>query len=312
MEPLTIAPPRVSGALELADGRMLGFAEYGDPHGRPILWFHGTPGGRRQIPPVARTAAFGLGVRLMALERPGVGDSSPHLYPNVLGWADDVGEIADRLGIDRFAAIGLSGGGPYVLACAARHGDRMTAGALLGGVAPSRGADAIPGGLVGALAPVAPIVATLRRPLGAAIWAGVQCVLPMRELALEAYIRMSPPGDRRVFRRPEMRHMFLDDIVRATRRRIEAPLTDLALFARDWGFALGEVRVPIRLWHGDADNIVPLAHGEHLAARLPDSELRIRPGESHLGGLDAAEEVLGTLLDLWPGPATGRSATAEG
>lgn len=301
--PVTIEPPRLSGALELAAGRVIGFAEYGDPGGRAVLWFHGTPGGRRQIPPVARRAASELGVRLIALERPGIGDSTPHLYRNVLGWATDVGEITDRLGIDRFAAIGLSGGGPYVLACAAQHADRMTAGGLLGSVAPARGPDAVAGGLVALAVPFAPIVAALRQPLGAALWTGVRFIMPLRDLAFEAYVRISPPGDQRVFRQPEMREMFLDDLMRAARRRVEAPLTDVVLFVREWGFALGDLRVPIRLWHGDADNIVPLHHGEHLAARIPDSELRVRPGESHLGGLDAAEEVMGTLLDLWPEPA---------
>lgn len=295
-----VPAPRLEGRLTLASGREIGFAEYGDPAGRPILWFHGTPGGRRQIPPVAATVAAELGARIVALERPGIGASTPYLYANLLGWADDVGEIADRMGIDRFACVGLSGGGPYVLACAAGHPERMTAGAVLGGVAPARGPDAVAGGLVGVLAPIAPAVGALRGPLGVAAWTAVRFVLPIRSLVFEAYIRMSPPGDQRVFRRPEMKEMFVDDLVRAARRRIEAPLTDLTLFAREWGFSLRELRVPIRLWHGDADNIVPLQHGEHLAALIPGAELRVRPGESHLGGFDAAEEVLGEILGLWP------------
>lgn len=287
--------------MRLAAGRDLGFAEYGDPNGRPVLWFHGTPGGRRQIPPAARAAADELGIRLVALERPGIGASSPHLYPNVLGWAADAGEAADRLGVDRFACIGLSGGGPYVLACAHEHPDRVTVGAVLGGVAPSRGADAIAGGLVGMLAPIAPAVGALRVPLNLALWSAVQCVLPARSLVFDAYVRTSPEGDRRVFERAEMKEMFLDDLVRAVRRGVGAPLADLVLFARDWGFSPSGVRVPIRLWHGDADPIVPLGHGEHLAALIPDAQLRIRPGESHLGGLDAAEEVFAEVLALWPG-----------
>lgn len=294
-----VPPPRIEGEILLAGGRRLGFAEYGDPAGRPVLWFHGTPGGRRQIPPAARIAADVLGLRLVALERPGIGASSPHLYPNVLGWAADAGEAADRLGIGEYACVGLSGGGPYVLACAHEHADRMVVGAVLGGVAPARGADAVAGGLVGALAPAAPVVGAVRAPLNLALWSAVQCVLPLRSLVFDLYVRTSPEGDRRVFRRPEMKEMFLDDLVRAVRRGVGAPLADLVLFARDWGFSPSGLQVPIRLWHGDADPIVPLRHGEHLASLIPDAKLRVRAGESHLGGLDAAEEVFLALLDEW-------------
>lgn len=295
--------PRIEGRVRLASGRELGFAEYGDPTGRAVLWFHGTPGGRRQIPPAARVAAGDLGIRLVALERPGIGASSPHLYPNVLGWAADVDEAADRLGVGRFACVGLSGGGPYVLACAHEHPDRMTAGAVLGGVAPARGPDAISGGLVGVLAPIGPAVGALRVPLNLVLWSAVQCVLPARSLVFDAYVRTSPAGDRLVFGRPGMKEMFLDDLVRAVRRGVGAPLADLVLFAREWGFSPTALRVPIRLWHGDADPIVPLAHGEHLAALIPDAVLRVRPGESHLGGLDAADEVFAEVLALWSGGA---------
>jgi len=101
--------------------------------------------------------------------------------------------------------------------------------------------------------------------------------------------------------------MFLDDIVRGTRRYATAPLLDLSLFHRDWGFSLRDVVPPIRLWHGDADNIVPLAHAEHLASLIPDVELRIRPGESHLAAMAAAEEIFEALLQLWHHPSGTRS-----
>ena len=130
--------PRLEGNYRLARDRRIGFAEYGRADGRPVFWFHGTPGGRRQVAPAARVVAQELGIRLIMLERPGIGDSTSHLYGNIEEWAGDVGTIADRLGIDRFACVGLSGGGPYVLACASRFPDRMVAGAVLGGVAPTR------------------------------------------------------------------------------------------------------------------------------------------------------------------------------
>ena len=68
---------------------------------------------------------------------------------------------------------------------------------------------------------------------------------------------------------------------------------------RDWGFRLDEVKVPVHWWHGDADHIVPFAHGQHVVSLLPDATLYTLPGESHLGGLGVTEEILGNLMELW-------------
>jgi pimeloyl-ACP methyl ester carboxylesterase len=292
-------PPRVEGAITLANGRNIGFAEYGAPEGRPVLWFHGTPGARRQVPVAAREAAELRGVRLICLERPGVGGSTPHLYDRVLGWADDVDECADRLDIGRFALVGLSGGGPYVLACGHQMPDRTVSGALLGGVAPTRGDDAVPGGLVDLAARATPFLVALTQPAGQALWAAVRLGRPVASQAFDLYLRTVPEGDRLVCRIPGMKDMFIDDLLSGSRRWFTAPVFDIVLFGKHWGFALGDVNVPMHLWHGDADNIVPLAHGRHLAERLPRADLRIRPREGHLGNLGAASEVLDALLADW-------------
>jgi pimeloyl-ACP methyl ester carboxylesterase len=292
--------PRLEGSYRLNDRRRLGFAEYGSPDGRVLFWFHGTPGAARQIPPAARIAAERLNIRLIALERPGIGASTPYSYANVAAWADDVIDIADRLGIGEFACVGLSGGGPYVLACAARHPERVVAGAVLGGVAPTVGPEAIGGGLVGFLQRFAPFLEFGRGFASRALHPLVRAALPLRSQFFDVYVAMSPEGDRRVFAAPEMRAMFLDDFVRGTRRFAAGPLLDLVLFHRDWGFSVRDIAVPIRLWHGDADHIVPLAHAKHLASLIPDVALRIRPGDSHLGGMAAAEEVFDALLRMWP------------
>ena len=93
--------------------------------------------------------------------------------------------------------------------------------------------------------------------------------------------------------------MFLDDIFSGARRGMAAPILDFLLFAKPWGFSIRDISVPVRWWHGDADNIVPLAHGEHMVSLIPDAELYVRPKESHLGGFGAAEEVLVRLLAVW-------------
>ena len=109
---IDIDRPQIEGSVAVGDGRRIGFAEFGDPQGRAVFWLHGTPGARRQIPLEARRWAGENGVRLLGLDRPGVGSSTPYRYSDVLGFASDLRVVADNLGIDRFAVIGLSGGGP--------------------------------------------------------------------------------------------------------------------------------------------------------------------------------------------------------
>ena len=295
-----ILEPRFEGTVLLSDGRSLGYAEYGTPDGAPIFWFPGTPGGRRQIPPRARKAAEQRNVRLIAVERPGLGASTPHLYESVLGWADDVEEIADRFGLDRFGLVGLSGGAAYVLACAYRLVERVVAGAILGGIAPGRGDDAPPGGAVGLAARGSFLLHAFREPFAHALWAIVYSLRPLASPVFDLFVSTMPEGDQEVMQRPEMKQMFLDDMLRASRPQLHALVYDAVLFTRPWGFSVRDIRVPIRFWHGDADSFVPLEHAEHLAALIPDTELRVRPREGHMGNLDAAEEVLDTLLCLWP------------
>jgi pimeloyl-ACP methyl ester carboxylesterase len=296
----TVPAPRYEGLIQLASGRRITFAEYGRPDGRPVFWFHGTPGARRQVPLGARDAAIELGVRIIAPDRPGVGGSTAHQYRNLLGWAADIDECADRLGVDRFAAIGLSGGGPYVLACAAALPDRMVSGAVLGGVAPSVGPERAPGGIVSLAARTQALTRRSQRLMGAGLWLAVNTLKPMGSLAFDLYTHISPEGDQQVFRTPGMKEFFIEDIVHGARWQFGAIPYDIVLFGREWGFKLRSISVPIHFWHGDADNIVPIAHGEHMAALVPGAELRMRPRESHLGGLAIAEEVLDIVLADWP------------
>lgn len=110
--------PRAEGRFYLPGNRRLGYAEYGDPTGSVVLWFHGTPGGRRPLPLIGRRAAEKLGLRVVLVERSGSDLSDPHRYNMVADWATDMAHVADALGTERLGVVGLSGGGPFALACA--------------------------------------------------------------------------------------------------------------------------------------------------------------------------------------------------
>ncbi len=292
--PTNLPSPTHEGRVPLADGRTLGFAVFG--RGDPaVVWLHGTPGGRRQIPPGARAFALQHGVRLIGIERPGIGDSTPHLYPDVRAFAFDVETVLNTLGVERCAVVGLSGGGPYALACA--HSlTRVRACAVLGGVAPTRGPEAVAGGVT-SLARFAPLIQRMQKPLGAALSLAIRSAHPLASPAFDLFMRLSREGDREVFAAPGMKEMFLDDMLRATRSGMRSLVFDYLLFSQPWGFSLAEIDTPSHFWHGDADPFVPLAHGEHQARLVPNSSLTVQPGQSHLGGLAIAERVLAQLLE---------------
>jgi pimeloyl-ACP methyl ester carboxylesterase len=292
-------PPRFEGTFRVDRRRRLGYAEYGPVTGRPVIWFHGTPGARRQISPHARDVAHERGVRLIALERPGIGDSTPHVYGTFVEWAADVEMFCDALGLARVGIAGLSGGGPYALACAHAMPERIVAVAVLGGVAPAVGDDAAPGGLSRSSPTLSQLARLAHTPLGFVLPRLVRALEEVAEHAMDLFASFMPPGDQRVFEDPAVRKMFIEDIMLGSRRHMQAFLLDAFLFGRRWGFSLQDVRVPVHMWYGDADVIVPLAHGEHMARRIPQAVLRIRPEEGHLGGLGASDEVFDAILAHW-------------
>ncbi|HEX3547769.1 MAG TPA: alpha/beta hydrolase [Mycobacterium sp.] len=297
--PVAIARPKLEGNIAVGDDRQIGFAEFGDPQGRAIFWFHGTPGARRQIPMEARVFAEQQGIRLIGVDRPGIGSSTPYQYDTVFAFAEDLRTIADTLGVDKMEVIGLSGGGPYTLACAAAMPERVVAAGVLGGIAPTRGADAIDGGAMRLGTVMAPVFEVAGAPIRLVASRFIRLVRPIAEPALYLYARISPEADRRLLVRPEFKAMFLDDLLNGSRKQLAAPFADVVVFARDWGFRLDEVKVPVRWWHGDRDHIVPFEHGQHVVSRLPDAQLYHLPGESHLAGLGRAEEILGTMIEIW-------------
>ena len=287
-----VLAPTVEGTVDVG-GHRLGFAEFGDPGGLPIFWLHGTPGASRQLAPLAKAHAAEHGLRLIGLERPGVGSSNPHRYERIVDFAHDVARAADALDIDRFGVVGLSGGGPYTLACAHELPDRVPAVGVLGGVAPAVGEEAAKGGIT-ALAPYFSLLAgPLERPIERSLRALLLGMAPAVDLLFLGVYAAMGPGDKRVLDMPGVKDMFIDDLLRGVQRGgVGAILQDVVLFGRDWGFKVRDVRTPVYWWHGDADIIIPYTHAVHVAGLLPDCTFVEQPGESHLSGYLAADQVL--------------------
>lgn len=293
-EPMTTRAPRIAGVVPLEDGRDFGFAEFGPRDGDPLLWLHGTPGSCRQVAPDAVAAAEREGIRIIGLSRPGAGASTPARYRRIVDIVADVEQVVDRLGVDRFAVAGLSGGGPYTLAIGARMRDRCVGLAVFGGVAPSCGDDAARGGVTALTAQFQPLLRRSSRALGHTLNVALKPLIPAANQIGDAFFRLLPESDRAVFEMPGVKDMFIGDLSLSLTHGfgMHAMMRDAVLFGRDWGFRLDEVEVPVHWWHGDEDTIVPLHHGEWVVSRLPNVTFHLQPGYSHLSGYAAAEEVI--------------------
>ncbi|MCC7078047.1 MAG: alpha/beta hydrolase [Acidimicrobiia bacterium] len=283
--------PRVDDVVSLPDGRDLGYAEFGAPDGLPVLWFHGTPGSRTQLPPATHPTAVERGIRIIGVDRPGFGRSTRRWGRDLRSWPADIEYLADSLGLDTFAVVGLSGGGPYVLACAHDLPHRVSIGVSLGGLAPILGPE-VPPGLPRLMREGGRIVPIVGYPLGVFLTVVAKALEPYVYGAIGAYQRVCPESDRPVFDLPGFRDMFAASILHGIENGLHGIAEDMAVFTQPWGFDVRDITVPIRFWHGSDDGIVSVAQGEWLASRVPDAELRVQEGEGHFAGFVCVEEVL--------------------
>ncbi len=272
--------------LTLADGRNLRYAVWGDPAGRPLFLFHGSPGSRYFVPDPGMSRA--AGVRLITVDRPGFGRSDPSPGRRILDWPADIRHLADTLALDAFDVAGHSSGGPYALACAHDLPDRVSRVALVSCVGPPADPPTAGG-------PVDQSTAALERE--AAAFADSLSWLvddPERFLQLPR-----PAPDLRVLADPVVADMFLRTLREAVRQGVEAYGWDCVLEAKPWGFPLGDIGARVWIFHGDADAAVPRSDADHLAAQLPNSVLRMVPDAGH-----------GLLLSEWPQILTAMQVSA--
>ncbi|HEV2369259.1 MAG TPA: alpha/beta hydrolase [Acidimicrobiales bacterium] len=282
--------------MELPDGRELAWLELGDPSGKPVIGFHGTPGSRFQLV-VDEDSVRTAGVRLVSVDRPGYGHSSFHPGRRLADWPNDVRELADHLGLARFAVIGISGGGPHALACAALLPERVAAAGVLSGVGPL----AAPGAEEGMMPTNVFITKVGRhttRPLQAVFGLMTRVQRRWPEPVLRLMTKQMPAADAEIVSRPEVHRVFVQEARRTSATSAKASAQDFQVFSRDWGFRLQDIEVPVHFWQGDADRNVPFAHARQMAAAVSGATLHEVAGGGHLMSLDRIGEILSTLTPL--------------
>ncbi|MDP9237345.1 MAG: alpha/beta hydrolase [Chloroflexota bacterium] len=275
--------------VALRDGRRLTYAEYGRRRGSPAFYFHGTPGGLlegRLLDEAARLQD----VRLIAVDRPGYGRSDFKKDRRITDWPDDVADLADALEIDRFGVVGLSGGGPHAQACAAAMPERVTTAVIVSG-AGSPEAHLDGRGRIGRFVTRAVLAMTPLLAWFAAMWAAFW--------APRAREWMMPRSiDRAVMKRRDVREAFMEEVREALRPGGRAMAQDLVLFSRPWGFTPSDVgAVPVRLWHGDTDKVVPVSIGRYFSREIPGCQATFVAGGGHMMIIDHAAEIMAAIRD---------------
>ena len=265
-------------SARLPDGRLIGYAEFGDRAGVPFLFFHGEPGSRLSGDLLA-SHARACGVRLIAPDRPGFGLSTFQPGRTRAHWAADVEHLADMLDLDRFGVIGWSAGGPYALACGAAISHRVRVVGVLAGV-----------GRLGNFDP-AMVKGLLRiRPGGN--------LDDLPEVMARAWTRTRAAAGSWVEAAQESAGTIAAGMREAMRDGPAGVLHELRLLARSWEFDPTTIAgVPVRFWHGKADAVVPARHTRRLAAQLPGSQATFYPAAGHVSLLTVhGREILQELL----------------
>ena len=273
--------------------QVVGVYDYGDPAGAPVMVFHGTPACGAGFA-WADAPARERGLRLIAPDRPGVGLTSRLPSWTVADYPAQIRALADALGVERFSVWGYSGGGPYAAACAALPADRVTSVVVAAGM-----------GQMGVWATIDEFEKTDRQMLGLVTKHPAVARVVLGTTGRLA--RMSPKSAMKSFEKqlnasdleilaglgPPAEVMVL--FTQAFLRGAHGVVADYAAIAQPWGIEVERIDVPMAIFHGDADTMVPVRHAQELANRVPAARLTVWPAAGHLGTIAHVGEVLDAL-----------------
>jgi len=281
--------------ITLKDGRRFGHVEYGDPAGEPTFYLHGSPGNR--LNPFLDDWGRQCGVRFLSVDRPGYGCSSAHPGRRLSDIGDDLAQLADRLGLERFSLCGVSGGGPAVLAAAARLGRRVRTAVVVSGVAPPQApTEGTGASRLALLAAVRRNPGKHARQMGFAFWVARHLPAGVLDKAIAKGQADTPAPDRRLLEDEGVRRLLVAAARSLGHRDGRPMVADLELTDQPWDVDLADVAAHVQLWHGGADTSVPVAAARYVAEQLPDGHLHEVPDAGHLLFFQCWPEILAELV----------------
>jgi pimeloyl-ACP methyl ester carboxylesterase len=288
-------PGRSARRFRLACGRLITYCEFGTADGFPVLALHGTPGSRFKYA-AADEDARRAGLRLISPDRWGYGGSDSPPYSSLSAYADDMRELLDGLGIGRFSVVGISGGGPYAVAAAARLGRRVAALALIAPVGPIAGTIE-PSALNAVHRFCFRRLPRFPRMLRAAFQLYRQTLAIAPKTSMRVATLAAAPVDKALVRTPGVRDHLYEAFRAGLERGVGGPLIDLHLFSMAWLVPFEAIDARTRIWLGTEDRNVPQAAVEALAGKIGEAELTRLPGQGHFWISRHYGEVLAWLAE---------------
>lgn len=280
-----------SKGFTLNDGRNLSYAEYGEPSGKPIFYFHGFPGSHHEAF-LFKNAFHNKKTRIISVDRPGFSKSTFKRNRKLLEWPFDIIQLADYLKIDKFSVLGASGGGPYTLACAYCIPERIVNAGILGGCAPftiphSTKGMKIENILLFKLGKYFPKLLHI-------IFSNM--IKSKMDLNVEHLSHTMPLADQVVCNDPEIKKMFIADLQEAFLQGPNGAVQDVLILGNKWGFNISDISMHIHIWQGKLDINVPPQMGKYLSDTIPSNDYHFFSNEGHLSIIfNNAEDILSTI-----------------
>jgi len=278
--------------ITLPSNQTLGYAEYGSPEGSPIFYFHGFPSSRLDWQLVYNKPILEeLNVRVIAPDRPGYGLSLFRLGRKILDWPEVVIYLANALKIDRFAVLGISGGGPYAASCALKIHDRLVKTGIACGMGPS----SAPGMKDGGSWTLPGTPSLIRRVILMLTSIGLR--KDPDQFLTRTKEAISEP-DKQLLDQPELAAFFINSMQEAFRNGIRGANQEAALYTHPWGFNLQNIAAKVHLWHGEQDINVPISVGRYMAEHIPGCISKFYEAEGHFTlPHNHLREILSSLIE---------------
>ena len=299
--------------LTLSDGRVVSYSDSGNPGDRPVLLCHGLPGARLQIPSTAILAH--QRVRVVVIERPGLGLSDPQPLRTLADWCNDACAVLDALSLPVVTLVGYSAGTAYALTLAAAHPDRVDRIHIVSGMAPTAAAE------IADMSPfnrwIHSLGNTMPPPLRRAV-AGVSArVIGTGDKAAAFGIGLMKnaftPAEREYLGRPEAA-VFRQTVAENFRQGYDGYLVDLGIVTREWPISYTQIHHPVSAWYGSADRITPPSAAKDLRAVLPQTTVSITPDAGHLMIFMAWDELITRIANeatMQTGPLIAEGKTKQ-
>lgn len=282
-------------SLKLRDGRTLAYTEHGDLNGKPILFAHGNPGSRYVKHP-DETIAQALGARIITPDRPGYGLSDFQPNRRLLDYPDDIAQLMDSLGVDKFAVLGVSAGGPHAAACAYKLANRLTRTAIVSGAGPldrENPYENVHPSMKTAFQLIKVLPSWLAHFI---LWRQTQKQIQDPEKSLDERAAMLSKADQDLLNRPELRGQVLGYRREALRQGVKGTLREMQVLASPWGFRLEDIRGEVHVWHWEGDFLTPMVMGRYVAGQIPNAQTHFFPDGGHYSIFTHWREILEILV----------------